>query len=252
MKRSLKKIAPIVILIILPIVLFYKAVFGTAIITSGDFSGSDLLDLNYPFKTILEKAISQGHLPLWEPNLSLGFPVLAEGQIGAFYPINILLTVLPTHIALNYSIITSFMLAGLWMFIYARSLKQTNFSAFITAITFMFSAFFVVRAKHVNMIASAAWIPFLFWATRKLFEVRKLRYATLIGVGLALQFLAGHPEMTFFSLFLFLVYLVFEAFLAARKAGVDAILPLTLLTLCIGSAVAAGLSAVPILPSLAP
>src|SRR3990170_7148887 len=84
MKRSLKKIAPIVILIILPIVLFYKAVFGTAIITSGDFSGSDLLDLNYPFKTILEKAISQGHLPLWEPNLSLGFPVLAEGQIGAF------------------------------------------------------------------------------------------------------------------------------------------------------------------------
>jgi hypothetical protein len=250
MKKRLKIAIPLIAILVLPLLLFHKAVTGSSVIVSGDFSGSDLLDLNYPFKAILEKAISHGHLPLWEPNLSLGFPVLAEGQIGAFYPINILLTLLPAHLALNYSVIASFMLAGFWMFIYARSLKRTNFSAFITAITFMFSAFFVVRAKHVNMIASAAWVPFLFWATRKLFQERKLRYATLIGIGLALQFLAGHPEMTFFSLFLFLVYLVFEAFLAVRKDGVDTILPLAVLSLCTASVVAAGLSAVQILPSL--
>jgi uncharacterized membrane protein YfhO len=250
MTKTKKGIVVFLILLLLPLLFFYQAISGNNIIVSGDFSGSDLLDLHLPFKYILHNYFSQGKLPLWEPNLSLGFPILAEGQSGPLYPTNLLFSLLPPHFALTLSIITTFILAGLASFIYARSLKLSRFSSLVSALTFAFSAFFVTRLKHVNMIAVAAWVPFLFWTTKSLFNQKKLRYAILTGIGIALQFLAGHPQMAFFSLAIFLIYFVFEFTLSAKKTNFATAFPISSLTLFIIGITALGLSAIQILPTL--
>ena len=80
----------LLLIIALPFGLFNKTLSGKYVFVSGDFSGSDLLDLHLPFKYSLNSYIPQGKLPLWEPDLALGFPILAEGQSGPFYPPNML------------------------------------------------------------------------------------------------------------------------------------------------------------------
>ena len=250
MRKKLKKAVPIVILVLLPFALFYKAALGSSIITSGDFSGSDLLDLHFPFKAILHRTLPKGLLPLWEPNVSLGFPILAEGQSGPLYPLNIITSFLPPALDLNLSIIITFILAAIFTYFYSRSLGLNRFSALISGIAFAFSAFFVARLKHLNMINVAAWVPFIFWMTRKFFLERKPRYALLTGIGFALQLLAGHPQMAFFSFFIFLIYYIFEAGLAIARANAASTLPLAFIGFSLITATAVGLSAVQLLPTL--
>ena len=250
MKKKTSILIIISLLILLPFLLLNKAFLQKSIITIGDFTGSDLLDLHYPFKYVLHENLPKGILPLWEANLSLGFPLFAEGQSGVFYLPNILFSFLPPELGLNFSIAFTLVLAGVFTYLYARSLNLSKFSSFTSAITFMFSAFFITRAKHVNLITAAAWLPFIFWTIRNFFQTLKLRYALLMGVGIAFQFLAGHPQMAFFCLFIYLIYIPFEYALAVKKTGFSAVFPISAVALIILSLTALGLAAVQILPTL--
>lgn len=248
-KYLLLRYSPFIILFILPFLLFYKAFTGNTIVV-GDFTGSDLLDLHLPFKQILHRTWPQRQIPLWEPDLSLGFPVVGEGQSGPFYPPNIIFSFLPPHLGLALSIVSSFILAALFSYLYSRSINLSRFSSLVAALSFTFSAFFVTRLKHVNLIAVSAWTPFLFWTAKKLFATRKLRFAALAALGLNMQFLAGHPQMTFFSLFIFLIYFLFEAGRSIKDNGFAVAFPLASLSLLITLGLGIGLSAVQILPTL--
>jgi hypothetical protein len=255
-RRFIYSFFPAFIIILLPLIFFFPAALGQTIIVAGDFTGSDLLDLNYPFKVALSEAIRARQLPLWTPFLSNGFPLLAEGQMGAFYPPNLIfaLLTLPAgrqapHLALNYSLILVFILAGLFTYLYCRSLKLGQFASLAAGIIFMFSAFFVVRIKHLNLIAVACWVPFIFWTTRKFFQTRKFLFPFLTGLALALQFLAGHPQMAFFSLFIFAIYFFFELGLGIKKHGFAQIFPQALLALLMIAFLTAGLSAIQTLPT---
>ncbi len=248
--RSIKNLLPVLIIIILALIFFGQASIGKTLIVSGDFSGSDLLDLHLPFKIALSNSLRAGQLPLWNPYLSNGFPLFAEGQTGILYPINLALAFLPPVLNLNYSIIISFILAGLFSYLYCRSLGFSRFASLSSGIIFMFSAFFVTRLKHLNLITVAAWTPFVFYATHKLFQNRKFIYSLLAGLGLGLQFLAGHPQMAFYSLFIFLIYYLFETALASRKQGITRFFPYALVCLALIALVTVGISAVQTLPTL--
>lgn len=248
-KKFALKITPFLIIIILPIIFFGKASIGQDIILNGDFTGSDLLDMHYPYKAILEESVKSKKIPLWTPYLSNGYPIFAEGQTGILYPINIVLALLPSHMALNYSIIIAYILAGIFTYLYARSLNQSKFSSLIAAVIFMFSAFFITRIKHVNLIAVSAWMPFLFYTTRKLFLDKKIVYAVLGGIGIAMQFLAGHPQMAYYCLFIFIIYFLFEFFLAAKKTGFVETLPGSIFAIFLTLTIGLGLSAIQTLPT---
>ncbi|MDP3955056.1 MAG: YfhO family protein, partial [bacterium] len=135
-------------------------------------------------------------------------------------------------------------------YFYCQHLGFSRFSSLVSAIIVMFSAFFVTRAKHLNMIAVAAWVPFLFYFTKRLFEDLKWRWAFILGTILGIQFLAGHPQMTFFSTFILLLYFVFETWLTGRKRGFPAVIVTSLLSYILILAIGLSLSAVQILPTL--
>jgi len=168
--KGLFSYLPIFLIIAIPLLFFGAASVGRDLIILGDFTGSDLLDLHYPFKVALAESLRHFSLPLWTPYLSLGFPLFAEGQSGPLYPPNLLLAFLPPFLALNYSIISTFIIAGLGTYLYTRALGFSRFSSLTSALIFIFSAFFVTRAKHINMITVAAWVPFLFYFTKVFFE----------------------------------------------------------------------------------
>lgn len=73
---------PIFALIILSLAFFYKLAFSDMILARGD-----TYHYFYPYWDARNDAMRAGELPLWTPNIFMGAPLLANPQLGTFYPL---------------------------------------------------------------------------------------------------------------------------------------------------------------------
>ena len=204
--------------------LFAPIWLGDSFVYAGDFSGSDLLDMNLPFRYLAVQSIKEGSLPLWRPEIGCGFPLLAEGQAGVFYP-----TTLPLFLlfsvpwASNLSIISALATAAWGGYVLGRVHGFSKAASAFTGCTVAFSPILVFRLKHLNMLQVAAWLPLSLAAIRiivnsaaNLVSVKsiksditpasiplikpasQLRLSLLtLTVCWLLQILAGHPHVTY-------------------------------------------------------
>lgn len=207
-----------IILAALLSVFFWKSVTLQGIFITGDFRVSDIMNQNYPMRNFLRQSLKTRNLPLWNPYIFCGFPSFAEGQGGFFYPLNLLLFYfLPSPVAYNYSVSLTFLLAGILTFIYARSIKLSKSAALLAGIVFMFSGFFVTRLKHINLINAACWLPLLFFLIERYFQKKKFLYLIFAGAVWALQILAGHFEIAYYSILISFLYFSFRLCLVYKK-----------------------------------
>ncbi len=194
---------------------FGGAVFSGRLYIPGDYLRSDTLNQNLPFKHTLWQALKEGRFPLWTDQISGGFPLLAEGQAGVFYPPNFLLfLLLPFVHAYNLALFFNFLVAAGGMFLLARSFKLRPLSALFSALSFGLSSFFVLHLTHHSIISVACWLPLLFLSLKKFLAAGDLRY--LLGAAgiIAATVFAGAPQITFYLLFL-----TFISFLLAPQSA---------------------------------
>lgn len=210
-KNFIVKHWPLIILAGLTVFYFRYQIFNNFLPYSGDLGGSDLIDINYSLKHLYAESLKAHQVPLWTHLLSNGMPFLAESEAGVFYPINLLLySILPTLTAFNLSFILHFFLGALFTYLYLRKIKLGQFAATLGAIIFVFSGFFVCHLKHVNVIDAAIWLPLIFYLTELYFEKLKFNKLLWIGIFLAIQFLAGMGQISYYTLMAFSLYYVFK------------------------------------------
>lgn len=189
-------------------VFFYPASLGGGIIYSGDFTGSDGLDLNLPLKAHLGESLRNHRIPLWTDKIFCGFPLLCEGQTGIFYPPDMLLSLLPPMWCFNGLIFFHLLLAGTGIFLYARYRKMTWQAAAMVSIAFAFNGFFLTNLRHLNTFAAASWFPLLFYCVDRHIDTRNPKWLLLWSIFVSMQWLIGHPAMTYLGLFgIFILYL---------------------------------------------
>ena len=63
---------------------------GRVLPCTHDIFASDLWHFHLPLKAEYAERLAAGELPLWSHRLGTGMPLLAEGQVGALYPPNLL------------------------------------------------------------------------------------------------------------------------------------------------------------------
>jgi hypothetical protein len=161
------------------------------------FYVGDIYRLGYPARVEYAQALRDGRMPLWTAGALGGYPVLAEGQTGAFYPLNLLLyRFLPVPVAMNCSILVSFWLAGVGTFLYIRSLQMGRLPAFLAAATVMLGGFLPGHLDHLNMLAAASWLPWVLWAVETATARPTAARWALVGLFFGLQGLAGHPQVS--------------------------------------------------------
>lgn len=246
-----RKALPYFVIFALPFLFFSSAGIGRTVIVAGDFTGSDLLDMHYPAKVVLHEAIKNLTFPLWTPYHSNGFPFFAEAQAGVLYPLNLLFSPLPPYLALNYSVIFTFIVGGLGMYLFARLIfPDDEFSPLFAAVVFVFAGFFVTRLKHLNLTNVASLFPFALYFLKKFFQTKKFRFAIGSGIILGLMFLAGHHNMTFYCLFVYFIFFGFEFFLAAKQENLSSFLSPAIIAFFLITLTLFGVSAIQLLPSL--
>jgi hypothetical protein len=205
MSARLRGVAPIFILLVAPLILFWPLVFGGRVL----FWGTPLLQF-YPWYRLAVEMISAGHAPLWNHTLGNGAPLAANLQSAVFYPLHLLYLVFPAERAMGYSVVLHVILAGLFMFAYGRTLGSGRFGATIAALSYMFSGFIIARTQFLSMVNAAAWLPLLFLLAERLVRRRRWGDATLLGTVLGVQFLAGHAQLWYYGLWALGAYVLWR------------------------------------------
>ncbi len=185
-------------LIALTLLFFWKILLTNLILV-----GVDTFLYFYPYKAYTSEALRQGRLPLWNPHLFMGAPLLANSQVGLFYPLNWLFLWLDPPKQVAWSIGLHIVLAGSLMLAYARqSLRLSWPASLVAAILFAFGGYLGAQVEHINQLNAAAWLPLLFLLYDfGLERARRWLWFLLLALVIAITLLAGHAQTVFISLF---------------------------------------------------
>ncbi len=155
-------------------------------------------------------------VPLWNPYLMAGRPLLANGQSAVFSPFSLPSYVVPFWKSLAVAAILKLFLAALGTFVLGRMLGMRFGGALLSGVVFAFGTFFVVWLAW-PLTSVYAFIPWTLALTEAL--VRSPRAVPVAGLAavIGLQFLGGHPESSFHLVFVTVVFFVFRTLL--RGAG---------------------------------
>jgi len=174
---------------------FYKSVLGQGVI--GSF---DLVVLFHPYKDLIRHFVSQGELPLWNPYLYLGVPLLANVQTGVLYPPGWLFLILPFPAALTWTTVLHLWwgLTGTFLFL-RHGLRTSAFAAWVGALSFGLGGFLLPHIGHMNQVYTAVWLPWLLLCARHAAGKTGIPALALGGVVTAFAFTAGHTQEFYYS-----------------------------------------------------
>jgi hypothetical protein len=145
---------------------------------------------------------------LWTTDLQGGFPLMADPQVGFWYPISYILKFLIPNdeIAWNLFIISAYLLASFFTYGYIYSLTKSLIPAYSGGFIYGMSGFMISHIEHTNMIQAAIWLPFSLWALEKLRHKIDKVWVIIAVISITINIFAGHPQITIYSLGLIILY----------------------------------------------
>ena len=201
-KKAVNRLWVTALLFLLPLLYFLP---GRVILSPGD-GWTQNLGVRY----LIGESIKHGIIPLWNPYIFAGMPLLATVYPGALYPPNWLFAVLSPVWAMNIVVISTFQLALIGTYLFARSLNLTRIGAIVAGITFTFGGFMIAHIGHTSRIAAAAWLPWVLLALEKIYQENQWRWVSLGALFIFLQFVAGEPQMLFYTALTSAAYVLFS------------------------------------------
>ena len=151
------------------------------------------------------RQVQQYRLPLWDPHLWLGAPMLGQAQPGTGYPLNWLLFLVPeSHghirmVALQWYFVVIHYMAALFCFLLCRDLGCTRAASLVAGLVFSLGGF-MGTTSWPQMMNGAVWFPLvLLFLLRSARGTRSLSSAALAGTCLGLAWLSGHHQVPIFT-----------------------------------------------------
>ena len=194
--------------LLITLIFLWKSVLGQGVVAS-----ADLVLLFYPYKAYVRELLAQGELPLWNPLVYLGAPLLANIQAGILYPPNVLFALFSFPSALTWSVLLHVWWAQTGMYLFLRhGLGASVFAAWIGALCFGVGGFLLPHLGQLNLAHTAVWLPWLLLCARRASVPPAAAWLLLGGIVTAFSFTAGHIQefyYAFTAVVLFCVYLSF-------------------------------------------
>ena len=205
-----KKISPILILILLTILYWHKLFFSSMTIY-----WEIMYRFMYPFIMFYSESLKNLSMPLWNPYLCCGTPFLAMLQTQVFYPFNLLFVFFSFPAALNIYIIIHTFLAGFFTYVLMRYNNFDEKSSLLASVIFMFNGFFIYHFEFIHHVSAYIWLPVIFYFFQKAVYESEIRYYIAASVFLTIQFFAGYPQFSYYTLLILASFLAFN--LAANR-----------------------------------
>ncbi len=183
-------------ILLLTLLFFHQLAFSGKILARGD-----TFKYFYPYWDARNAAYRAGELPLWSPELFMGTPLLANPQLGTYYPPNWLTAPLRAPTAISVSILTHAALAAAGACaLYRQAISKRWLPGLATAIVYAFGGYLSAHVEQINQLQGLAWMPILFALYDRLLKSdRPWRAGLLLAMAWALQILGGHTQTVFIS-----------------------------------------------------
>jgi hypothetical protein len=212
----------IAILIALPVIIFgIPAVLGHAVLPGDD------LTQNFPLRVLAGRQIRGGQLPLFDPYIWGGAPLLASWNAAAAYPLTFLFAVLPGTAAWTLNMIVTWAVAGLGMFFFLRALRLGRLPGLLGAVTFAFAGAMPAQVAHLGLVAGLSWVPLQLLSVLRLTETRgaafRLRWTAVLAAAFGLTILAGEPRAIADAAVIVVIYAAWRVARLGRRPGPAAI-----------------------------
>ena len=191
---------------LLPLIYFFPATRGHLII-----SPDDGVIFNIPMRVVVANLIHGGSVPLWNPYMFGGMPLFGAAQAGVLFPLNWFYLAFSAPVATNLMMLSTYMLAALGAYLYARRSGSSIAGAVATSLTWQWSAFVVAKMGQTNVVQTAALLPWVLWAIDGYGMSGKRVRGVVLAVLVALQIFAGHQQTFAYSFLLAAAYAVVMA-----------------------------------------
>jgi hypothetical protein len=246
----------VIVLIVLPILVYgVPALLGHSVVPGDD------LTQNYPLRVLAGRQIQAGHLPVYDPYIWSGAPLLAGWNAGAAYPLTLLFAILPGTAAWALNLIITWVTAGLCMFGFLRALRLRSLASFLGAMSFAFAGAMPAQIGHYGLVAGMSWVPLELLAILRLTANAtpagpggdagkrrlpgRLGWVCVLAASFGMTVLAGEPRAIDDAALVVAVYGAWRIIRLGRRFGPAA------LRVIAGLALGACLGAVQLLPGLA-
>jgi hypothetical protein len=171
---------------------------------------------NVPLRVAAAQMVWSGYLPLWNPYIFGGMPLLAAAQGGLLFPLNWFYLVFSPVVATDLMVISAYIVAGLGAYLYARRTGTSIPGAVATSLIWQWGGFLVGQISHINIVHTAAMLPWVLWALERYVGTGGRARAALLAGLVAIQIFAGHQQTSAYSLMLVAAYAIVMA-LAYRQ-----------------------------------
>ncbi len=178
---------------------------------------SDQINQFYVWHKIASQSIKEtGRIPLWNPFIFGGQPLVANSQSALFYPPNLLLFFCEPGTVATIRIFFNIIIIGIFGFLLGLQLGISKVGSFLISAGFVFSGPVTVWSGHPHANVFV-WFPFLMWSGEKLiFSNRKFLWTGIVALGIGISILGGHPETVFHMFLVVSIYFLFRLLFLKR------------------------------------
>jgi len=181
---------------------------------------SDVVSVIYPLRMYAIDLIKKGELPLWNPLMFGGYPLLANFQVAIFSPTIFYYIFLPQISAWSLQVISQPFLSALFAYLLFRHFKVSQFASVVGGIFFAFSGFNIIWLEWNAHSLSASFIALLIMLADKFFFSRKIYLGVLFSVVVCLQIFSGYPQIFLYSMLSIFILCFFRL----KRAGISGII----------------------------
>jgi len=197
-----------------------------------------------PWRAAAQRALSEGSLPIWNPGMNCGDPLLGASEPALAHPFVLASLVLPLTAGFDFVAAMTLLLAAASGYLLFRSITRRRMPALLGALAWMASDFLVLWLPY-PVALSVASFPLTALCLARLARRRRRGDLARAAAAIALQLLGGHPES---ALYCFAGATIF-ALAILRGPGLRRAAPFVV-RLASAALLGAALAAVALLPTL--
>lgn len=202
--RHRQQILLLLILLIVPLIGFWQ-------VSLFQFTMKwDIMDQALPWRYYISECFQSGYLPAWNPYENLGYPMFADPLSGSWYPVVWLISATTgyTVYSIQFEFVFHILLAGVGMYLFARSFGLSQSATLIIAICFQGSGFMVGNAQHLSWIIAASWIPFVLLFYHKATSNKSIPMAIATSLCMFMLLSGGYPAFSIITHYILLIVFI--------------------------------------------
>lgn len=166
-------------------------------------------------KELVDYRNETGEEAVWTNTMFGGMPGY---MISVLYPNNVInfFAGLPRQ---WFSIASFIFLYLIGFYILLTSMKFNRWLSVVGAIAYGLSSYFIIiiGAGHASKANALAFLPIVVAGVLMVFRGKQIPGAILFTIGLSLELLAGHPQITYYGMILLVIYGIVELIFAIKE-----------------------------------